>query len=82
MEKKTTTKKKRSFKELATSHVVQHFGGINAFARAIDVPVNTAQYWVDQGRIPEEASKKITAAMRLRIPEILRLASLGDTLRP
>lgn len=79
--KKTSATKKRNFREFAVSHIVQQFGSIRAFARAIGEPNNTVQYWVETGRIPEEASEKVGNAMKARIPEILRLAALGEVMR-
>lgn len=79
--KKTSTTEKRNFREFALSHIVQQFGSIRAFARAIDEPNNTVQYWVETGRIPEESAEKIGNAMKARVPEILRLATLGEVMR-
>ena len=82
MKKKTTKKKieRRNFKELAVAHVIQHFGGVNATARAIETSANTVQYWVESGRIPESSHRKLLGAMRARCPEVLRLAALGEVM--
>lgn len=86
MKKKTKTTEpkteKRNFKELATTHVVAHFGGVNALARAIEAPANTVQYWIDQGRFPDDVAKKLLKAMRDRCSEVIRLACIGETIRP
>lgn len=75
-----TKTEKRNFKELATTHIVAHFGGVNALARAIEAPANTVQYWIEQGRFPEDAANKILKAMKARCQEVVRLACIGETI--
>jgi len=83
---KAKTKKvksdKRNFRDNAITHVVIHFGGTNAFARAIDEPPNTVQYWIESGQLPDDRARKIVAAMKTRCAEVVRAAIAGEVLSP
>lgn len=55
-----------------TSWPFSIFGGCNGTARALNLTPSTVQYWVDQGRIPQDRWDAIIAAA----------AAVGATVSP
>jgi len=65
----------------AAQIIIELFGGVSAFSRAVNRTPSTVQYWKEKGCIPSKNRDEVVAALRKRAPDLVDVAVQGGSVQ-